>query len=248
MSPTPWHKQAFIYMSIIEIRLGSADFSVKGLQGCITFSSCWWKWSPVGNEWFGLIWILSGAVLPSETLTGSQCLSSWQSQLEKQGMSGLEKTFLASLSHSCYLTWLQGRLLPGTFVCCVLVENEITFRRHTMRPNLCHFLRPNPNRTSLKRVTSLVTFPVLTQYPVSSILPWTVWLIPTSTVALLCWYVSSMPCWRSGPLAKLHVFGRLDLGRLLAKMYPSQELVCYRASWPLSVLSYLRLAHSENTA
>lgn len=55
------------------------------------------------GEMSGLIWILSGVVLPSETLTGSQCLSSWQCQLEKQGMSGLGTTFLASLSHLCYL-------------------------------------------------------------------------------------------------------------------------------------------------
>lgn len=106
------------------------------------------------------------------------------------------------------------------------MEKEITFRRHTAHLNLYLFLEPIPNRESLKEMTSLITFSVFSQ-PTSFCM--TVWPIPTGIIALLCWYLSSTPHWRSGPLVRLYVLGKLDLGRLMAQMYLSQELGCHRA-------------------
>lgn len=67
-------------------------------------------------------------------------------------------------------------------------------------------------------------------YSIFSVLPATCiflhdWSVPTSITAIPCWYLLRVPCWRSDPVTRLRV-----LGRLLAKMYQPQEHGYFRAS------------------
>lgn len=71
-------------------------------------------------------------------------------------------------------------------------------------------------------------------YSIFSVLPATCiflhdWSMPTSITAVPCWYLSRVPCWRSDPLTRLRV-----LGRLLDKMYQPQEHGYFGASPVLS--------------
>lgn len=152
------------------------------------------------------------------------------------------------MSQPSMLSHLATRGIVTRNICGVWVEDERAFRRHTVHPNLCHFLESIPNRPSLKEIISFVYVSYLYSISMSFHQPapfcMTVWPIPTGIIVLWCWYLASTPCWRSAPACS----GRLDLQRLLAKLYLSQELGCCKASSALSLLSFLQLARSENAA
>lgn len=148
------------------------------------------------------------------------------------------------------LSHLAKRGIVTRNICGVWVEDERAFRRHTVHPNLCHFLESILNRLSLNLNFCLSFLSLLNIHVLPSAytflhdcLAHIHWhhcplvLIPCQHALLEIWAFSNTAC-----------SGRLALQRLLAKLYLSQELGCYKASSALSLQSFFQLAHSENAA
>lgn len=87
------------------------------------------------------------------------------------------------------LSHLATRGIATRNICGVWVEDERAFRRHTVHPNLCHFLESIPSTLSLKEMISCVYVSYLYSISLSFHQPtpfcMTVWPVPTGIIVLL---------------------------------------------------------------